>query len=109
MSEAVDDLTEAERLGLIVAAAYGTALAERDAARTIAVTLEQELAETRRHLSAVIAVLWTRGTTWAGDTRVLTEATEFLNAAVDSPLTRPTPPRGPSDPTQGPQAHHARP
>lgn len=48
--EVLDDLTEAERLGLIVGAAYGRALADRDMARA-------ELQEALDHLEAVIKAM----------------------------------------------------
>lgn len=83
----MEDLTEAERLGLVVGAAYGNALAERDKARAIAVHLEQENA----HLVALLeyAVREWPVTSWAGDSHAqdyLVQAIERVKA-VGSPET----------------------
>ena len=50
-------------------------------ARSIAARLEQELAETRRHLEAVLDVAVEQGSTWATDTSALNAASEFLAVA----------------------------
>lgn len=82
-------LSEAERLGLIVGAAYGGALADRDKARDLCVRLEQEAAEAARHIRALCEVV-RRSSTWAHDTAVADSAERFLNA-LESPETPETP------------------
>lgn len=75
--------TEAERLGLLVGAAYGEALAERDDARALAETIGARYAEALTHLEAVLATS-PAVATFAGDDDTLTSAREFLARAVES-------------------------
>lgn len=63
--EVLDSLNEAERLGLVVGAAYGQALAERDEARAQAVDLGQRLEKAMTLLRYAVAE-WPE-TTWASD------------------------------------------
>lgn len=72
-----------ERLGLIVGAAYGNALAERDQARDLAATLGARLAEALTHLEAVLAASPVVST-FAHDDDTLTSARQFLADAVES-------------------------
>lgn len=76
------DLTDAERLGLLVAGAIASAEHQRDQARALAVDLEQDAAEARQHLAAMVEILGKVGTTWASQSRDLERATEFLAASV---------------------------
>lgn len=78
------DLSQAEQLGILVGSAYGTALAERDKARAIAVALEQDLAQAERVLLEAeellaAAVLRLDETTWAVDSALAGRVREFLN------------------------------
>lgn len=65
--EDVDGMNEAERLALIVGAAYGAALAERDDAQRQVAVLEDRLAEAKALLDYAVAH-WPE-TTWATDTK----------------------------------------
>lgn len=80
---AEDDLNPAEQLGVLVGAAYGTALAERDVARRIAVALEQDLAQAEAHLAQLVAIVVNAGTTWAHDAAALEAAQAFLNRSPE--------------------------
>lgn len=76
-----DDLTEAERLGVLVAGCVQEAQDERDRARSTAVALEHEVAQARLHLIAILAVLERAGgTTFAHDTGAVNAASEWLDA-----------------------------
>lgn len=80
-------LNEAERLGLVVGAAYGTALAERDQARALAVRLEQDLGYALEALEKAAAA-WPE-TSWASDSQNkdrLVQAIQNLKA-LESPET----------------------
>lgn len=77
----LDDMTEAERLGLVVAAAYGNALAERDLAHQEVVRLRERLAEAERLLEQAAAPL--DASTWATDGQIASSIQAFLQA-VDS-------------------------
>lgn len=83
----MEDLTEAERLGLVVGAAYGQALAERDQARAIAVHLEQENAHLRDLLA--YAVQEWPDTTWAADSHAKDTLVQAIQnaGALESPET----------------------
>lgn len=74
-------LTEAESMGVIVAAAMAAALNERDQARELAVRLEQELAESERHLKAMVEIVGT--STWAADTRTREQAQAWLDRSPE--------------------------
>jgi hypothetical protein len=78
-----DDLTDSEALGLAVAIEHGQAIQARDDAREIAVRLEQDAAEARRHLAAVLGVIAHQGwrSSWLENTVALTRAQSFLLAA----------------------------
>lgn len=77
-------LNEAERLGLVVGAAYGQALAERDQARNIAATLEQQLAKALETIRYALKN-WPE-TTWATDSLVQENVKAWLEA-LESPET----------------------
>lgn len=62
-----------------LAAGMGPLVQQVHSARGIAVELEQELVETRRHLAAVLALPMVQQATWAQDERVVAAATAHLN------------------------------
>ena len=82
--ETLEGLNEPERLGIVVAQAYGNALYERDQARAIAVALEQDLAKALRALRYAVEK-WPE-TTWAQDTLVQENLKHVLDA-LESPET----------------------
>jgi hypothetical protein len=83
----LEGLTEPERLGVVVAQAYGNALYERDQARDMAMALEQENAALRKVLDETLAAWPT--TTWAQDAALKERAEQAYAAigAVGSPET----------------------
>lgn len=90
----LEGLNEAERLGLIVGATLGNALYERDQARRIAVTLEQENAALRKVLDETLAAWPT--TTWAQDAALKDRAVQAYQSigALESPETPDSPQDG---------------
>jgi hypothetical protein len=72
-----ETLTEAEAIGVLVTGTINRAERERDAARTWAVALEQELAEAERHLAVVLADL--APSSWASTTAAREDAQAFLD------------------------------
>jgi hypothetical protein len=87
--EALDGLNEAERLGLIVGAAYGQALAERDEARAQvaiqAVTI-RDLVDAARKVLAIDSL---EHLTWAHDEDAVTALREVVQGigSLDSDQT----------------------
>lgn len=79
----LEHLNEAERLGLIVGAAYGQALAERDVARAQAAHLGARLNDARDLLRKARPLL--EDSTWATDSSVAGSIQAFLDR-VDSEL-----------------------
>lgn len=86
----LDEMNEAERLALIVGAAYGKALAERDKARAIAVRLEQELAQVCAAAHAVLGLDVLDVLTWAHDEAKVDHLRTTLQAveSVQAPETQ---------------------
>lgn len=78
--EDLDGMNEAERLALIVGAAYGKALAERDEARAQVAALAQDLADLGSAAQAVLALDVLAQVTWAHDE----QAVQTLRQAVGS-------------------------
>lgn len=64
---APENLTPAEELGLLVGAAYGTALAERDTARAVAEATAAHLTDLADAARAVLALDALQSLTWAHD------------------------------------------
>lgn len=80
----LDGMTEAERLALVVGAAYGKALSERDQARAqFEVTLD-DLVKARRLLEKVVPIL--EDSTWATDSALAGSIQAFLDG-LDSEQT----------------------
>lgn len=80
-----------ERLGIMVGAAYGTALWERDQARDVADRLAAQLSEGLRHLDSVLKDLPTSSFAGTNDDREAARA--WLAATVgssDTPEQEPT-------------------
>lgn len=73
--------TEAEELGLVVMGTLNRVTAERDAARDIAVYLEQDLAAAVAHLKKLVEE-WPE-TSWALDSHIQAEAEDFLASLQD--------------------------
>jgi hypothetical protein len=80
----LDGMTEAERLALVVGAAYGKALADRDEARAMAAHAIARLAEARAFLGKVVPIL--RDSTWATDSSLGDSIQAFMDR-VDSETT----------------------
>jgi hypothetical protein len=80
------DMTETERLALMVAAVAGKLEERAHLATQMCATLEGQNAEALRHLQAMVAVAHAAGTTYAADTDALEAATAFLED-VGSPET----------------------
>jgi hypothetical protein len=89
---AVESLTDAESLGVLVAGALHQREIERDKARAMAVEMEQQLAQAVLHLGRVLAILDQQGTTFATDSRSVSQANEFLEGLGSDQ----TPTEGPS-------------
>ena len=81
--EDLEHLGDAERLGLIVGAAYGRALAERDEARAQVAHLGARLNDARDLLRTARPLL--EDSTWATDSSVASSIQAFLDR-VDSEL-----------------------
>lgn len=81
----LDGMNEAERLALVVGAAYGKALAERDEARDVAAYAIARLATARDLLNKVVPIL--DDSTWATDSALAGSIQAFLDTLqdVDSP------------------------
>lgn len=80
----LDAMSEAERLALVVGAAYGKALAERDEARAQVAHLRARLDEARTHLENTLGPL--QNSTWANDSHLAGSIQAYLER-VDSELT----------------------
>lgn len=82
-----EEFTEAEQLGLLVGAAYGAALHERDEARAEVVRLGQAL-ERALDIMANAVKAWPE-TTWAQDSAALERLVQGIESLtpVDSPTT----------------------
>lgn len=76
-------LSRGERIALMAAAEFAILEDAARNAQDIAVRLEQELAETKRHLEAMVELATRQGTTWAKDDHALTAASEHL-ASLDT-------------------------
>lgn len=90
--EDLDGMTEAERLGLIVGAAYGKALAERDEARAQASDLRHRLGVLLARCDRVLSLDVLDNLTWAGDETIVIRLRECVQEnlefrPVDSDLT----------------------
>lgn len=81
--EALDGLNEAERLGLIVGAAYGQALAERDEARAQASDLRRRLGVLLARCDRVLTLDVLDTLTWAGDERIVTRLRECVQENLE--------------------------
>lgn len=75
--EDLDGMGEAERLALVVGAAYGKALADRDLAQGFVDTLGAALAEATEFLWKVLPIL--RDSTWATDSALADSIQVFLD------------------------------
>lgn len=83
----LDGMTEAERLALVVGAAYGKALADRDQARTQWAVLADRLTVAKDLLGKVVPIL--NDSTWASDSALASSIQAFLDqaGALDSETT----------------------
>lgn len=87
--EEADNLTEGERLGIIVGMAYGNAVAERDIARDLHAAAVKELEELREAARDVLALDLVKNPTFAHDEDALVRLEALCHPAhvVDSPHT----------------------
>lgn len=87
--EEADNLTEAERLGIVVGMAYGNAIADRDIAREMHAAAEQELTELLQAARDVLALDLVKNPTFAHDEDALARLEALCNPVpvVDSPHT----------------------
>lgn len=76
--EDLDGMGEAERLALVVGAAYGKALADRDEARNMTYRLSGNLGQATALLKKVVPIL--RDSTWATDSALADSIQVFLDA-----------------------------
>lgn len=82
--EDLDGMNEAERLALVVGAAYGKALAERDQARDVGYRLAGNLGHAQGLLGKVVPIL--RDSSWATDSALADSIQAFLDG-LDSEAT----------------------
>lgn len=82
--EDLDDMTEAERLALVVGAAYGNALAERDQARAQVESLAFALTTLAHATSTVLGLDFMGQVTFAHDALAVEAQREALESAYQA-------------------------
>lgn len=79
--EDLDGMSEAERLALVVGAAYGKALSERDQARDLTYRLSGNLGQAQGLLEKVLPIL--EDSSWATDSALADSIQAFLDGLKD--------------------------
>lgn len=81
--EDLDGMNEAERLALVVGAAHGNALAERDEARAQASDLRHRLGVLLARCDRVLTLDVLDNLTWAGDETIVTRLRECVQENLE--------------------------